>query len=363
VVVDSTSLTSGVVYNAGYNSSWIWAEQTYGVKGAATGGSFLISDGALFGGRDPTKSDNAAALTTAEHVTQVIIAGADVNNVNSGFSFNAVTSTRDGDDVTGGSNPRTIQGSLRQFLINADAINNAAFGIQSSNFSIGGGGLQTITMTSAPPTITEGVVLDARTQEGFAGTPLIEVSGASAGNNTDGLVFTAGTSEVRGLILNQWGVGGGAGNGGTAIIASGTAQVTIAGNYIGTDATGTAIARNGDWGIALLSNGNTVGGAAPGDRNVISGNDQDGITIQGSSGNIVQGNYIGTDKDGSNGTATIGNRGIGVWVYNSTGANTIGGAGPGEGNVISGNGTVGNWGGRPHTKVQRHTRPGEHHRT
>ena len=77
---------------------------------------------------------------------------------------------------------------------------------------------------------------------------------------------------------------------------------TIQGNYIGTNATGTSDIGN-NVGINLVggANNNTIGGIVVGAGNVISGNDSDGLTIQGSgtSNNIVQGNIIGLDATGT----------------------------------------------------------------
>ena len=66
-------------------------------------------------------------------------------------------------------------------------------------------------------------------------------------------------------------------------------------------------------------------------RNVISGNHLNGIDINGSSSNTVEGNYIGTDISG---TLDRGNTQNGVLVTNAAKSNTIGGT---SGNVISGN--------------------------
>src|SRR5262249_7156201 len=112
-------------------------------------------------------------------------------------------------------------------------------------------------------------------------------------------------------------------------------SATITGNYIGTDATGAYALANGGSGIVLASGGNTVGGLTPAQQNVISGNGDYGIYIvSGSStGNVIQGNYIGADAKG---TSSLRNPLDGIHVQDA--ANTlIGGAVSGAGNVISGN--------------------------
>ncbi len=73
-------------------------------------------------------------------------------------------------------------------------------------------------------------------------------------------------------------------------------------------------------------------------RNVISGNNNQGVLLDdGASGNLVEGNYIGTDITGNN---RLGNNGGGVVLYDAP-QNTIGGSASGAGNLISGNGNDG----------------------
>jgi titin len=105
----------------------------------------------------------------------------------------------------------------------------------------------------------------------------------------------------------------------------------IEGNYIGTNAAGNAALANTTAGVFLESSTNTVGGTAAGAGNLISGNVGDGILIT-SSQNMIQGNYIGTDATG---LQALGNN-RGVFARGGS-TNTIGGAAPGAGNLISGN--------------------------
>src|SRR5206468_5152696 len=90
----------------------------------------------------------------------------------------------------------------------------------------------------------------------------------------------------------------------------------VAGNRIGTNKDGTAMLPN--WGSTpangvtiLNSSSNMIGGEADGAANVISGNTGDGIRISGGFANFVQGNFIGTQKDG---TTKLGNSLSGVFV-------------------------------------------------
>lgn len=112
---------------------------------------------------------------------------------------------------------------------------------------------------------------------------------------------------------------------------------TIAGNYIGTDATGLLGRGNGSFGIELDgSASNQVGGSTVAQRNVIADNTQEGITLwnSGSTLNVIQGNYIGVDATGN---AALGNHDDGIVIGGGANTNAIGGdRTAGEGNVISG---------------------------
>jgi parallel beta-helix repeat protein len=119
----------------------------------------------------------------------------------------------------------------------------------------------------------------------------------------------------------------------------------VLGNLIGTNLAGTKALHNGQNGVNILlaSANNTVGGAASsatGPSNLISGNDGGGVVLTdpGTNQNLVQGNFIGTDKSGA---ANLGNAGDGVDILNGAFNNQIGGAGGvgpgGAGNLISGN--------------------------
>ncbi len=118
-------------FRAGNNQGDVWAEQTYATAGGqcadGSGGTAnRMTPGSCFGGRRGDVSDDASALARAEHRIRVNVASwnSTVSDVDFGFSFNVLTSIRDnGDDDT--ANDRTIQGSLRQFIQNANALTGA----------------------------------------------------------------------------------------------------------------------------------------------------------------------------------------------------------------------------------------------
>jgi titin len=111
---------------------------------------------------------------------------------------------------------------------------------------------------------------------------------------------------------------------------------SVAGNHIGTDVSGLKGLGNGRRGVFIQRGAdNLVGGTNPAAKNVISDNADDGVQIQGpgTRGNRIQGNFVGTDAKG---TAALPNRENGVTVVEAA-DNLIGGSAAGAGNLISGN--------------------------
>src|SRR5205814_3595386 len=97
-----------------------------------------------------------------------------------------------------------------------------------------------------------------------------------------------------------------------------------------------------DIGVRLGNANNLVGGTVSGARNIISGNTSYGVDINGISdpatGNVVAGNFIGTDLSG---TLDLGNAADGVLIRFGATLNTIGGTTAAARNVISGNNVAG----------------------
>lgn len=222
--------------------------------------------------------------------------------------------------------------------VNADVSASGAFGTSDAiQFAIGTG-FQSISPASALPTITKPVTIDGTTQPGFSGAPIVQIDGSGAGASTDGLALSNHSgSVVRGLLIVAFG-----GNG-VVITGTGGSHV-IAGNFIGVNAGGTG-AGNGKDGV-LISGvpNNRIGGTTAADRNVISDNGQSnvfgGVEMNGSgtTGNLVEGNYIGLDPTGSVALGNSKSSGYGVILVNAASGNTVGGTAAGAGNVISANG-------------------------
>ena len=230
-------------------------------------------------------------------------------------------------------------GSFRQAILDA----NASPGLDTIAFNIPGAGPHTIQPLSALPTITDPVIIDGYTQPGASpntnGPGLgsnavlkIELDGTNAG--ADGLFITAGSSTVRGLVINRFVIAG-TEFGGVGIQIGDSGGNIVEGNFIGTDVTGTKALGNSGAGVRITSPNNTVGGTTAAAGNVISGNGFNGVFITGgiTTGNVVQGNFIGTDVSG---TAALGNSFTGVRIVNTPNT-TVGGTTAGARNVISGN--------------------------
>jgi hypothetical protein len=214
-------------------------------------------------------------------------------------------------------------GSLRDAIAAA----NAVPGADTIAFAIPGAGVRTIAPLTMLPDITGPVTLDGWSQPDFAGTPIIEISGAAIATPfTNGIHLAPGSagSVLRGLIVNRF----------TSIaVYAESAGHQFFGSWIGLAADGTTPSPLLTSGTGIMLNGDdmVVGGTGPNERNVIGGNRTIQLSMSGHR-NIVRGNYIGTDPTGLLDRST--SAGIGMFFANDS---TIGGSGPGEGNLVSAN--------------------------
>lgn len=282
-------------------------------------------------------------------------------------------------------------GSLRVAISNANFI----VGSDVIAFAIPGSGPHTINLATILPSVLEPVTIDGTTQAGYSGKPLIALDGAAAGFGS-GIYLLTSNSVVKGLAVSRFtrdgirleqfggnviqanfvgpgpfgtnnlgngyddaGVGGitvlsahnliggtnaaernvisGSNRHGIFLLTTFASENTIQGNYIGTDLTGAKRLGNFNNGIALATGArsNLIGGTNTGARNLISGNAQSGVYLLDSAttGNAIQGNYIGTDVSGA---LNLSNAADGVTISGAV-SNQIGGASAGVRNVISGN--------------------------
>ncbi len=231
-----------------------------------------------------------------------------------------------------------------------EAIQEANFvsGTDTINFAIPGAGPHTIFPTSELPPITGAVTINGYSESLDEGTTPASVNTATDGTinavlkivlsgvlagPVSGLNVDAPNVVVRGLVVNNWN------NYGIDISNAGSGT-RIVGNFIGTDAGGTSDQGNRIHGVRLESpSGVTIGGTTLEARNLISGNGDAttagaGVEISALTGpaadNKVQGNLIGTDK---NGTGDLGNTSWGVVVFGPN--NSVGGTDSGAANTIA----------------------------
>jgi titin len=178
--------------------------------------------------------------------------------------------------------------------------------------------------SSALPNGTHGVVIFAGAQSNLIGT-----------NGTD-----KDLAGERNLLSGNT-------DEGVYISDAGTSSNVVAGNYIGTDVTGLVAVPNGFDGVGIdhSAQSNRIGTNADGvgdvaERNLISGNRRDGVAmVNGTSLNIVAGDYIGTDLSGAVALAN-GANGVEIWLgahSNRIGTNGDGINEPAKRNIISGN--------------------------
>ena len=171
----------------------------------------------------------------------------------------------------------------------------------------------------------------------------VDATGAVAlGNSLDGIDALSPFGPGDTLLIGGTTAGAGnviSGNGYEGVYAS-TYNLVFQGNFVGTNAAGTAVIGNASTAVEITGgdsrygpNNALIGGTSAAARNVIAGNSGRGILINssGDGSRLVQGNFIGTLADG---TTPAGNLGFGIV---STTHATIGGAAAGSGNVIANN--------------------------
>lgn len=175
-------------------------------------------------------------------------------------------------------------------------------------------------------------------QGNYIGT---DVTGTkTVANGLDGVHLQASANLIGGITPSCRNVISGNAKEGIFLVGSGgnVRGNVIQGNYIGLDMTGINSLPNADSGVGISDAAtNQIGGVTAGAGNVISGNHNYGIflTVTSSTGNQIQGNFIGADASG---TLARGNGVAGIYSQNAS-ATLIGGTTSGAGNLISANGS------------------------
>ncbi len=249
------------------------------------------------------------------------------SQAHAGVSY-VVNSAGDRSDLSPGSNGCDVsalagsQCTLRAAIEDA----NVAPGSQDVDFALGSTGVATITVDSPLPTISDGVDINGYTEPGASpntrpfGKPLdtqieIFINGSELNPlEGPGLRFGSGSagSSVRGLAIGNFPLAG--------II--GEVPVFIGGNFLGTNAAGIQARPNTEGFFGFGGNGTLIGGPDPPDANLISANAFGGVITN--PGVRVEGNYIGTTRDGK---AFLGNGhggdGAALQLASNTVSNTV----------------------------------------
>ncbi|NLF38144.1 PKD domain-containing protein, partial [bacterium] len=187
------------------------------------------------------------------------------------------------------------------------------------------------------------------------GGPDVRVQGNHVGLIAGGYVMAANTNGIMltNVYISGVAIGGAfgpagnviGGNNNAGLILDGCIGVAVEGNIIGLSPDGAYRRPNAAGMIVRRSSNNRIGGDNYTLRNVISGNDGDGLVLtHRSTNNVVWGNYIGTGTDG---TQRMHNAGHGIHLAGESSyrpeRNYIGGDDENgsaywrEGNVIAGN--------------------------
>jgi len=251
-----------------------------------------------------------------------------IDILNAGATNNVVQGNYVGTDVTGSAALGNGNGA------SGDGIDVGQIGTGPSNVTIGG------------TTPGAGNVISANSFQGillFNDLNGVNVQGNLIGTDATGHVSLG--SQVVGIFINTTSPGaatiGGTTAGARNVISGNqdgfdlntfSTGITIQGNYIGTDISGSNAIPNASRGMFVSTNNTIIGGTAAGAGNLISGN-FDGIDIANSStGNLIRGNFIGTKADG---VSPLGNGGSGVGIFTGSSNNSVGGTAAAAGNRIA----------------------------
>ena len=330
------------------------------IGGTAAGAGNLISGNDLYGVY-LLNAGSTGNLVQGNLIGTTASGDADLGNAQSGVFVNQAGTNTIGGTAAGAGNVISGNDQYGVYLLNAGSTGNLLqgnlIGTTLSGDADLGNLLSGVHVKKAPSntiggtTAGAGNVISGNEQYGVllvdAGSTGNLVQGnligttlsgdGDLGNRLSGVVASnAPTNTIGGATSGAQNVISGNDEHGVLLVNAGSTGNLVQGNFIGTTAGGDADLGNTRNGVRLQgAPSNTIGGTAAGTGNVISGNDRAGVflLIAGTTGNLVQGNFIGTTADGD---ADLGNKLSGV-VINNVVANTIGGAAAGAGNVISGN--------------------------
>jgi titin len=347
IIIDGASAGAGVdglSYTAGASGTSTAPTKLNAVQVLQFTGNGVVSNGVSFltlsGDYSGLARIGASFFIAGNGGDGVLIEGGSNHNTVTGCSIGTNTGT--GITITGGATTTANTVSLSGIGTDAVVALNGA-GNTSTGVVISGGAIKNTVRSSDIAGNGAGGVLitDAGTNSNtISGNHIgTDPSGLGAIANTGaGVLVQSGASSniIGGTTFTAINIISGNTGDGVQVAGAGTTKTMIEGNFIGTDGTGTSAIANGGSGVDLNtgSSATTVGGTKAGSANVISGNTGNGVLINASNSNIIEGNFIGTV---ANGTAAIPNVMAGVLINGGSSSNTVGGTKTGTLNVISGN--------------------------
>ncbi|MEM8534592.1 MAG: NosD domain-containing protein [Chloroflexota bacterium] len=201
-----------------------------------------------------------------------------------------------------------------------------------------GSEIWTITLESKLPALTRGnMTIDGSTQANTSTHPPIVIDGTndpggSSVGFSDGFTLASENNRLHRLtIMNFF-------DNGVLIDGTNAVNNTISGCYIGINKTGLSAKPNGTGiRVQNGASDNLIGGYTPGERNIIAGNNFDsGIALSGAQtqSNTIAGNWIGLNASGQ---SALSNTYAGIRISGEATDNVVGGTQAGAGNIISGN--------------------------
>ena len=314
---------ANVISGNGSRGLYVWASSGTVIQGNKIGTS---SNGL-------SAVQNSASGVTISDAPYTLIggSGAGAGNVISGNRL-------DGIQLFGSTGPVTIQGNAVGLSAGGSIISNGGNGIYVSG---------------SPGTLIGGSNINERNSvggNGFEGIYLGFCSNVTVQGNLVGLDFLGfrRPNGLNGILLSAatdcriGGTNSGARNVVSAnkssgiFIDNGSARNVVEGNYVGVNSAGAAAISNEYHGVRIRdATNNLVGGSVAGAGNVISGNDEDQVHIEGASvSNVIAGNFIGV---AANGTTPLPGAVSQAGIVVSARDTVIGGTSAGERNVIAGN--------------------------
>jgi len=265
------------------------------------------------------------SFTNADNSITITVDSADVTGFN--FTIKSKAGTMPGVVVnTADSGPGSLREAIHYANLNPGA--KVTFKIPKSDPGYANG-VFTIKPSSGLSYFTSNdITIDGTSQTAATGDsnpngPEVFIDGSGAGNSI-GLVFYQGTNQtIKGIGVTNFAY--------TGIYYYYTDGGKVLGCVSGMNPAGNDSAHNGWDGITVDHCTNmTIGGPAKADRNIISGNNQNGdaISVDGAVGASFVNNWIGVSYDGKK---AIPNKGAGIYIHDGSSAITA------SGNYICGN--------------------------